>query len=157
MPAKDTIHFALEPGAREALIEDLREVFIRGTLDGVDFMSRAGALRKTRAPAPRLSRSKIITQAIRYGAEACRGALLPVTPALPATTGTVDADRLKAARGAMSRAECARVAGLKDESSVRNVESRGMRLAGRLLAWVSEREALAASAEVATGPAKASP
>jgi hypothetical protein len=64
-----------------------------------------------------------------------------VTP--PAPMVRSDAERLIRARGTMTRAECARAAGLKDESSVRNVESptRGMALAGRLRAWVEQQEA----------------
>ncbi len=54
-----------------------------------------------------------------------------------------DAERLIKARGAMSRGECARAAGLADESSVRNVEKRGFALGGRLLAWVERQEAAA--------------
>ena len=57
------------------------------------------------------------------------------------TPAPTAADRLRAARGTMTRAECAHAAGLNDESSVRNVEARGMALGGRLLAWVVSVEA----------------
>jgi hypothetical protein len=54
---------------------------------------------------------------------------------------TSDATRVIRARRGRSRGECARLAGLKDESSLRNVEKRGMPLAGRLKAWVEQQEA----------------
>lgn len=64
---------------------------------------------------------------------------IKVEPAAPKPPP--EAERLIRARGAMSRGECARAAGLLDESSVRNVEKRGMPLRGRLLAWVEQQEA----------------
>lgn len=141
MPAEDTVHFALKPGSRRSFEEDLRAVYIRGQIDGIDFMARPGGLRGRKRPAAKFSVSRLVQVAVAYGGAACRAAVLPVAPALPATTSTADAARLKAARGTMTRAECARAAGLKDESSVRNVESRGMKLAGKLLAWVESVEA----------------
>jgi hypothetical protein len=92
-----------------------------------------------------------IVRALDMGDEirALRGGLASLIPE-PVTTAPVsvaairtDAERLIRARGSMTRAECARAAGLSDESSVRNVESptRGMLLAGRLRAWVAQQEA----------------
>jgi hypothetical protein len=57
------------------------------------------------------------------------------------TRSTPDALRMTRARGKRTRAACAALAGLKDESSVRNVEKRGFALGGRLLAWVEQQEA----------------
>lgn len=138
--AKASIHFAVTPDVLAHLVA----VYARGMVEGVDFMARSGSARSgMRQPAPRLSRSAIIRQAIKYGAESCAGAMRVTVPALPERTGTTDANRLIAARGTMTRQECARAAGLKDESSVRNVESRGMALAGKLRAWVESVEGVA--------------
>ncbi len=138
--AKDTINFSLGPGERDAVVADLRDIFIGGSLQGVDFRPLRRGNQRTRSGE---SRSRLITWGLHVAALACRKELVPPAPALPETTGTTDADRLIRARGSMTRAECARAAGLKDESSVRNVESptRGMKLAGRLLAFVESIEA----------------
>lgn len=137
--AKHTMQVVVTDPKR--LTKDLRDVYIRGTLDGVDFMGRPGGLSGgRRRPAPRLSASAIVRYAIHLGAEASRRVQQPSIVALPEKAGTTDADRLKAARGDMTRQECATAAGLKDESSVRNVETRGMRLAGKLLVWVEAQE-----------------
>ena len=131
--AKHSIHFATGPNTVDNLRACVaRACVARAVLEGLNLHHHG-----------KLSRSKIIDAAIAYGAQASAAALLPVTPALPETTGSADADRLIRARGSMTRADCARAAGLKDESSVRNVESptRGMKLAGKLLAWVESIEA----------------
>jgi hypothetical protein len=67
----------------------------------------------------------------------------PKAPAVakPKARSTPDALRMIRARGKRTRAECAILAGLKDESSVRNVEARGFKLGGRLLAFVVQQEA----------------
>ncbi len=64
-----------------------------------------------------------------------------LTPPRATTNDATDALRVIRARRGRSRGECARLAGLLDESSVRNVEKRGMPLRGRLLAWVEQQEA----------------
>ncbi len=110
------------------MLADLVTVFTRGVLDGATY-THGG----------KLSRSAIIRDAVKRGAESC-AVIPPRIVALPERAGAADADRVKAARGKMTRAECARAAGLKDESSVRNVEARGMPLRGALLAWVVARE-----------------
>lgn len=136
--AKDTINFSLGPGERDTVVANLRDIYVSGTMQGVDFRPRR---RGNERPRSGESRSRLMVYALHVAAVACRKDLVPVAPALPETTSSGDADRLKAARGTMSRGECARAAGLKDESSVRNVESRGFALKGRLLAWVESVEA----------------
>ncbi len=122
--AKASIHFAVTPDVMANLVT----VFARGTMEGVDYMRHGKA-----------SRSALLRDAIERGAKSC-AVTLSVAAALPERTGTADADRLKAAQGKMTDAACANAAGLKDESSVRNVR-RGMALKGKLLTWVEQREA----------------
>lgn len=125
--AKYSIHFATTP----ATVDNLRACVARAVLEGVD-LNRHG----------KLSRSRIIDTAIRYGEEASAAALRPPAPvALPEKTGSVDADRLRAAMGTMTPIDVCRAAGLKDGASIRNVVNKGAALAGKLRAWVESQEA----------------
>lgn len=134
--AKHTIQLVVkDPVALEAA---LFPVFVAGTREGRDF--RLPHVKAANGE-PKQSRSAILRYAIERGVRACIAEDGPTVPALPETTASADAARVIAARGTMTRAECARAAGLKDESSVRNVEARGMALAGKLRAWVESVEA----------------
>ncbi len=134
------MHVAITPDVHD----DLAAIFARGMIDGVDFMTRSKCpfpRGKGRNPAPRISLSAVVRHGLRVAAEQARGVTASGVTALPERTGTVDADRLRAARGTMSTQACAEAAGLADGASVRNVENKGAPLRGRLLTWVEGVEA----------------
>jgi hypothetical protein len=137
MPAKDTMHIVTSP----AVVADLRAVYVRAMIEGVDLTVQPRRLRGCPLPPRVLSKSALVRQAIHYGAEASRTAALPVAPALPQTSLSTDAARMVAARGSMSRAAVALAAGMASEASVRRVESGTFALAGKLKVWVESQEA----------------
>lgn len=129
MPSKHTINFA----ADEKTVDNLRDVVTHAMIEGVDLNAHG-----------RLSRSKIIREAIRRGSMWSKAALTPVVPALLATTSSADADRLVRAMdgaGITSPKALAESLGYKDKASVQNVKTKGMKLSGRLLEWVERMEA----------------
>ena len=137
MPSKDTMHIVVGVGAKE----DLRDVFIRASLDGVDLTYQPRCLPGKAPPRRKLSASMLARQAFHYAAVACRAAVMQVAPALPEKAGSADADRLRSAMGKLEPIEVCRAAGLKDGASIRNVVNKGAKLAGKLLAWVESQEA----------------
>jgi hypothetical protein len=125
--AKSSIHFATGP----TTLDNLRACVARAVLEGVD-LRRHG----------KLSRSRIIDTAIRYGAEASVAALQQPAPvALPEQATLTDAERLKAARerAGLSLRALAALLGYKDKASIQNVE-RGMRMPAAMRAWVESQE-----------------
>ncbi len=124
--AKDSIHFAVTPEVHNGL----RVIFARGMVDGKDF---------THYGKP--SRSSVVRYAIERAAEVCAMPIAAAPVALPERTGTVDADRLRAAMGTMTPKRVCDAAGLADGASIRNVVNKGAPLRGKLLAWVEQREA----------------
>ena len=107
----------------------LGAVFARAAQDGVHFAAGKG------------SGSALLRLAVNWGAKYAATSHVKAIVALPQTTATADADRLKAAMGTMAPIEVCRAAGLKDGASIRNVVTKGMPLAGKLLAWVESQEA----------------
>lgn len=106
----------------------LGAVFARAAQDGVHIAAGKG------------SGSALLRLAVNWGAKYAAAGHAKATLALPQTTATTDADRLKAAMGTMAPIEVCRAAGLKDGASIRNVVNKGMPLAGKLLAWVESQE-----------------
>ena len=134
--AKDTIHFSLVPNSRDTLIADLHDVFLSGTMSGVDFRP----LRRKKGE----SRSRLIQYAIARGGAACRAERISTALALPETTSNTDADRLAramTAAGFTSPKALALHLGYADKASVQNVKTKGMKLCGALKAWVESIEA----------------
>jgi molybdenum cofactor biosynthesis enzyme len=125
--AKSSIHFATGP----ATVDNLRACVARAVLEGVDLTYRG-----------KLSRSRIIDTAIRYGAEASVAALQPAPVALPERATPTDAERLKAARAAsgLSSRRLAELLGYKHKTSIQNVEIRGFPMSDKIRAWVEQQE-----------------
>jgi hypothetical protein len=107
----------------------LGAVFARAVREGIHISAGKG------------SGSALLRLAVEWGAKYAESSPVKAIVALPERTGSVDADRLRAAMGTMTPIEVCRAAGLKDSASIRNVTNKGAALAGKLRAWVENQEA----------------
>jgi len=125
--AKASIHFATD----SEVVTHLGACVLRANAEGID-LRRHGAL----------SKSKVIRTAIRFGYEASVERMRQPAPvALPQTTPTTDADRLKAAmaRHGLGNAALGALIGVSRDV-VKNAV-RGLAMGPALRAWLAEQEA----------------
>jgi len=125
--AKASIHFATD----SEVVTHLGACVVRANLEGID-LTRQG----------RLSKSRVIRTAIRFGYEASVERMREPAPvALPQTTVTTDADRLKAAMSRQGLTNSTLGAAIGVSRDVVKNAVRGLAMGPALRAWLAEQEA----------------